>query len=103
MRCRVYRNLDRSIEILGLSPFQIIVVAIVLVLGGEIVDLFGFSRLLSLVAAILLFLFFLILRRRLGEHEVSRLWRFICLPDHLYTKVMTQETFHKKNEEGKIH
>jgi hypothetical protein len=88
MRTPVYRNLDRSFQILGLSPLEICVISLFLVASGELSDVLGIHRIWSLLftggVAFGLFWF----RRSMGEMFAPRLLRFLQLPGQLRPRLL---------------
>ncbi len=87
MRAPIYRNLDQSFQIMGFSVVELLLLAVVLVGGGELLPLFGIHRAWALVVTLILAVSFFGLRRSLGERFVLRLGRFLRLPSQLRAKL----------------
>src|SRR5262245_55564742 len=87
MRSPVYRNLDRPFEILGFTIFELMVLCIALVGGGELAQFLSFQRIWSVLLTMVLALIFFWLRRSLGDLFLRRFFRFLFLPSELSPKL----------------
>ena len=91
MRSPVYRNLDRPLQILGYSPWELIVLALVFVGGGELAQFIGISRTWAFVATFVIALAIFTFHKYFGELFLRRLIRFARLPSELYPKILIKE------------
>lgn len=80
MRLPIYRRLDEGFRLLGLSLKELMLVGGVFVLLGELLKGFSSGRLISLLAAGLLFLLLQLANRRLEPFFLEKFIRYIFLP-----------------------
>lgn len=92
MRTPVYRNLDRPFKIFGLNVFELVVLCIVFVLGGEISQTLGIHRIWSFLLIIILAFSFVWIRHTLGDFFIQHFIRFLKLPKTIYPKLLELNT-----------
>jgi len=91
MRAPVYRNLDKTIEVMGFSPVELTCLCFVLIAGGEIMRIIGLDRTWAFLATTIVAAGLFWIRRSLGEHFLMRMIRFLSLPRRLQSKAFREE------------
>lgn len=84
MRAPIYRNLDRPLQVLGLYPFQMIILGLTLVVGDEVARALSAARLWPAAGFMVLAFSFFVFNRTLGPLFPRRLVRFVGFPDRLF-------------------
>lgn len=87
MRLPIYRRLDEEFRLLGLSLKELAIVGAIFVGLGEVLSFMLYGRVVSVGSAVLVFFLFQFLNRRLEQHFLEKLIRYLQIPSSLGRKI----------------